>query len=43
MKAGDKGWVMESQRIHAVTIKEISPRAQDGGAMLIEYEDKTLS
>lgn len=41
MKVGDKGWVMENQRIHAVTIKEISPRAQDGGAMLIEYKDKT--
>lgn len=42
MKVGDKGWVIESQRIHAVTIKEVSPRREDGGAILVEYEDKSV-
>ena len=42
MKPGDKGWVIENQRIHAVVIKEISPRKEDGGAILVEYEDKSV-
>lgn len=40
VKPGDKGWVIESQRIYAVTVKEVSPRREDGGAILVEYEDK---